>query len=59
MYKFDTFCAQCGIPTILSNHGMDEASRLREYDRRLIMAKDHQCDIGNLLNASLLDVWTR
>lgn len=58
IFKFESYCNQANFPAFQPN-GLDEATRLREYDRRLVAAKSAHCDIGNLLNASLLDVWNR
>jgi hypothetical protein len=56
IYAFETAHGQAGVNTNLA--GLSEADRLREYERRLQIARKAGSDVGNI-TARTIDHWHR
>ncbi|KAI6155545.1 hypothetical protein BKA82DRAFT_991504 [Pisolithus tinctorius] len=55
IHAFETFHGRAGNPPV---NGVNESDRLREYERRIQLARKGGCDIGNI-NARTIDHWHR
>ncbi|KIJ66686.1 hypothetical protein HYDPIDRAFT_85048 [Hydnomerulius pinastri MD-312] len=55
IYSFESFHLHAGNGPV---HSISEGDRLREYERRIQLARKGGCDVGNL-NARTIDHWHR